>query len=94
MGGMLRCIRNEYNLDQVENDINRTDSVNYDEIYLNIKDRTNVYIDDDNIKTNENNNDDDLESDHYSNNYLNMNKERKKALSMFIPSSKTSKIKI
>ena len=94
MGGMLRCIRNEYNLDQVENDINRTDSVNYDEIFQNMKDRTNVYIDDDNIKTNVNNNDEDLESDHYSNNYLNMNKERKKALSMFIPSSKTSKIKI
>ena len=26
MGGMIRCIRNDYNLDKLENDINRTDS--------------------------------------------------------------------
>ena len=37
MGGMLRCIRNEYNLDQVENEINRTDSINYDEVFQSIK---------------------------------------------------------
>ena len=46
MGGMLRCIRNEYNLDQVENDINRTDSINYDEVFQNMKHKTNIYIDD------------------------------------------------
>ena len=28
MGGMIRCIRNDYNLDKVENEINRTDSEN------------------------------------------------------------------
>ena len=28
MGGIVRCIRNEYNLDKVENEINRTDSEN------------------------------------------------------------------
>ena len=26
IGGMIRCIRNDYNLDKLENDINRTDS--------------------------------------------------------------------
>ena len=92
---MLRCIRNEYNLDQVENEINRTDSLNYDEVFQSIKNKTNIYIDDDKIiKTNENIIDNDLESDHYTNNSLNINKEKKKALSMYIPQSKNSKIKI
>ena len=94
MGGMLRCIRNEYNLDQVENEINRTDSINYDEVFQSIKQKTNIYIDDDKIKTNENIIDNDLESDHYSNNYLNMRKEKKKSLSMYITTTKASKIKI
>ena len=92
MGGMLRCIRNEYNLDQVENEINRTDSINYDEVFQSIKQKTNIYIDDDNIKTNENDND--MESDHYTNNSLNIIKEKKKTLSMYIPSSKVSKFNI
>ena len=94
MGGMLRCIRNEYNLDQVENEINRTDSINYDEVFQSIKQKTNIYIDDDKIKTNENIIDNDLESDHYSINYLNMRKEKKKSLSMYITTTKASKIKI
>ena len=28
IGGMIRCIRNDYNLDKVENEINRTNSEN------------------------------------------------------------------
>ena len=44
MGGMLRCIRNEYNLDQIENEINRTDSeVDFDGMLEDIKQRNNIY---------------------------------------------------
>ncbi len=69
MGGMLRCIRNEYNLDQIENEINRTDSeVDFDGMLENIKQRNNIYIDDDKVKE---------EGDHYSNNYLVKNRQKK-----------------
>ena len=40
MGGMIRCIWNDYNLDldKVENEINRTDSVvDFEEMYESIK---------------------------------------------------------
>ena len=38
IGGMIRCIRNDYDLDKVENEINRTDSVvDFEEMYESIK---------------------------------------------------------
>ena len=38
MGGIIRCVKNDYNLDQVENEINRTDSeVDFDNMMTNIK---------------------------------------------------------
>ena len=66
MGGIVRCIRNEYNLDKVENEINRTDSeVDFDRMLVNIKQKNNIYIDiDDDTKNEEN-----IE-DHYLNNSL------------------------
>ena len=32
MGGIIRCIKNDYNLDQIENEINRTES--FQEIFV------------------------------------------------------------
>ena len=38
IGGMIRCIRNDYDLDKVENEINRTDSIaDFEEMYESIK---------------------------------------------------------
>ena len=35
---MIRCIRNDYNLDKIENEINRTDSIaDFEEMYESIK---------------------------------------------------------
>ena len=68
MGGMLRCIRNEYNLDQIEYEINRTDSeVDFDGMLEDIKQRNNIYIDDEKVKE---------EGDHYSANFLVKDKQR------------------
>ena len=40
--------KNDYNLDQVENEINRTDSeVDFDNMMTNIKQKNNIYIDND-----------------------------------------------
>ena len=40
---MIRCIRNDYNLDKVENEINRTDSVvDFEEMYESIKQKNNI----------------------------------------------------
>ena len=63
MGGILRCIRNEYNLDQLENEINKSDnSSGFDEILQIIKQNNNAYIDTDDKISNENS--------HYANNFL------------------------
>ena len=80
MGGIVRCIRNEYNLDKVENEINRTDSeVDFDRMLVNIKQKNNIYIDiDDDIKNEEN-----IE-DHYLNNSLLEKGFAKKSQSMYI----------
>ena len=87
MGGMIRCLKSEYNLDQIENEINRTDSiVDIDQMYDEIKRKNNVYIDDDK-------NTDENENEHYLNNSLNEIKDRKKTYSMYVPST-SSKYKI
>jgi hypothetical protein len=84
MGGIVRCIRNEYNLDKVENEINRTDSeVDFDRMLVNIKQKNNIYIDiDDDTKNEEN-----IE-DHYLNNSLLEKGFAKKSQSMYIPAKK------
>ena len=63
MGGILRCIRNEYNLDQLENEINKSDNLSgFDEIMQIIKQNNNAYIDtDDKISS---------ENSHYAKNFL------------------------
>ena len=46
MGGIIRCIKNDYNLDEIENEINKTDEDTvFDEIFQDIKSRNNIYID-------------------------------------------------
>ena len=46
MGGIIRCIKNDYNLDEIENEINKTDEDTFfEEIYQDIKSRNNIYID-------------------------------------------------
>ena len=60
MGGIIRCIKNDYNLDQIENEINRTES--FQEIFKKVTNKHNPYIDND-IKRDEENN-------HYKNNML------------------------
>ena len=46
MGGIIRCIRNDYNLDEIENEINKTDEDTvFDDILQDIKNRNNIYID-------------------------------------------------
>ena len=63
MGGIIRCIKNDYNLDQLENEINKTDpDSGFDEIWKIIKKNNNAYIDIDDKKTMENN--------HYADNFL------------------------
>ncbi len=84
---MIRCLKSEYNLDQIENEINRTDSiVDFDQMYDAIKQRNNIYIDDDK-------NTDENENEHYLNNSLNEIKDKKKTYSMYV-SSTSSKYKI
>ena len=62
MGGIIRCIKNEYNLDQLENEINRTDNVSsFDEIFDMVKRKNNAYVDID-PKADEHN--------HYAENFL------------------------
>ena len=60
MGGIIRCIKNDYNLDQIENEINRTES--FQEIFKKVTNKTNPYIDSD-IKRDE-------ENSHYKINML------------------------
>ena len=60
MGGIIRCIKNDYNLDQIENEINRTES--FQEIFKKVTNKHNPYIDNA-IKRDEENN-------HYKNNML------------------------
>ena len=68
MGGIIRCIKNEYNLDELENQINKTDNDSgYDEIFENVKRNNNAYID---IKKNS-------EFSHYSDNFLENIKSRR-----------------
>ena len=52
MGGIIRCIRNDYNLDQIENEINRTES--FQEIFKKVTSNYNPYIDADIKKDEEN----------------------------------------
>ena len=66
MGGIIRCIKNDYNLDEIENEINRTDEDTiFDEIYKDIKSKNNIYIDFDKN-----------EISHYSENILVINKNK------------------
>ena len=60
MGGIIRCIKNDYNLDQIENEINRTES--FQEIFKKVTNKTSPYIDSD-IKRDE-------ENSHYKINML------------------------
>ena len=53
MGGIIRCIKNDYNLDQIENEINRTES--FQEIFKKVTNNYNPYIDSDIKKEEENN---------------------------------------
>ena len=63
MGGIIRCIRNDYNLDQLENTINKTDPESgFDEILKIIKQHYNAYIDIDDKKM--------IENNHYIDNFL------------------------
>ena len=63
MGGILRCIKNEYNLDQIENEINKTDADSgFDEILRKVKQNNNAYIDIDDRNT--------IENNHYEENFL------------------------
>ena len=63
MGGIIRCIKNEYSLDQIENEINKTDNESgFDEIMEKIKENNNAYIDIDNSRS--------IENNHYKDNYL------------------------
>ena len=69
MGGIIRCIKNEYNLDQIENEINKNDSISsFDEILDNIKKKNNAYIDDDRRLG---------ENSHYTENFLEKTKEKR-----------------
>ena len=44
MGGIIRCIKNDYNLDEIENEINKTDEDTvFDEMFQDIKSRNNIY---------------------------------------------------
>ena len=62
MGGIIRCIKNEYNLDQIENEINKTDNISgFDEILDIVKRNNNAYIDDDRRRG---------ENSHYTENFL------------------------
>ena len=45
MGGIIRCIKNDYNLNQIENEINRTES--FQEIFKKVTNKHNPYIDND-----------------------------------------------
>ena len=82
MGGIVRCIRNEYNLDKVENEINRTDSeVDFDGMLANIKQKNNIYIDDDTK------NEDNVEN-HYLDNSLLEKGKFKRSKSMYISEQK------
>ena len=68
MGGLLRCIRNDYNLDDIENDLNKEDDLDIGE----------HSFDQRNIKINDNNNNGGNEiegknldeNDHYASNIL------------------------
>ena len=85
MGGILRCIKNEYSLDQLENEINRTDSVSgFDELLNNVKRNNNAYIDIDDKNLNENN--------HYSDNFLEKAKEGQRSKTFSINPKTSVKI--
>ena len=86
MGGLMRCIRNDYNLDKIENEINRTDSIaDFDDLYQQIKRNNNIYIDDDrNTKINS-------DINHYEDNFLEK-RNSKRNKSMFIKSSISTKL--
>ena len=86
MGGLMRCIRNDYNLDKIENEINRTDSIaDFDDLYQQIKRNNNIYIDDDrNTKINS-------DINHYEDNFLEK-RNTKRNKSMFVKSSISTKL--
>ena len=80
MGGIIRCIRNDYNLDQLENTINKTDPESgFDEILKIIKQHYNAYIDIDDKKM--------IENNHYIDNFL--EKEDDKRSYTFTPNQRT-----
>ena len=63
MGGMIRCIKTEYNIYDIENKMNNEDDIfNFDYLKKQIKKNNNVYVD---IDTNK-----EKEINHYSDNFL------------------------
>ena len=50
---MIRCIRNDYNLDKAENEITRTDSVvDFEETHESTEQKNYIYIDTDSSENN------------------------------------------
>ena len=63
MGGMIRCIKTEYNIYDIENKMNNEDDIfNFDYLKKQIKKNNNVYVD---IDTNK-----EKEINHYADNFL------------------------
>ena len=83
---LKKIIRNDYNLDKIENEINRTDSIaDFDDLYQQIKRNNNIYIDDDrNTKINS-------DINHYEDNFLEK-RNAKRNKSMFVKSSISTKL--
>ena len=75
MGGIIRCIRNDYNLDPLENHINKSEPESgFDEILRIIKQKNNAYIDIDDKKM--------LENNHYADNFLEKEDKRNNTFSI------------
>ena len=75
MGGIIRCIKNDYNLDEIENEINKTDEDTiFDDILQDIKNRHNIYIDFDKN-----------EISHYAENKLSEKEPNKRSQTFILP---------
>ena len=62
MGSMIRCIKTEYNIDDIENKIKEDDDTDFNDMMQQIKATNNVYVDYDLNK--------EKPKDHYSENFL------------------------
>ena len=84
MGSMIRCIKSEYNIDDIENKIREDDELNSDfnEMFQQIKANSNVYVDYD--LNNEKKDDD----NHYSENFLGELPEKRRNTVCMISSSR------